>query len=391
MNVLVISQYYYPEPFRIHDICEELAKKGHKVMVLTGVPNYPMGQVYAEYKRGKNRYEIRNGVEIHRCFTVGRRKGAFFRFFNYYSYAISSCFALRKLKNTYDVVFVNQLSPVMMAYAGIRYKKKQNTKLVLYCLDLWPESLVTGGVKRKSFLYRIFQRVSEKIYKQADKILLTSKSFADYFKEKFGIENTAYLPQYADELFDIAACKKTPSDMVDLMFAGNIGVAQGVDTILKAANLTKDIKNLRWHIVGDGSELPRCKKQAQKLGLTSVIFHGRQPIEKMPTYYAMADAMLVTMQKDPILSKTLPAKIQSYMAAGKPIIGAIDGEGAKVIREANCGFCCEAENATLLADCVKRFVKSQEKEEMALNSAKYYKENFTKDKFMKGLIKNLEI
>lgn len=157
MKILVVCQYYYPEPFRHPDICEELIKRGHEVTVVTGLPNYPMGEIYEGYRNGKKRDEVRNGVKIHRCFTIGRRHGVLFRFLNYYSYAFSSARYVKRLSGEFDVVFVNQLSPVMMANAAFAYKKRYGTKVVLYCLDLWPESLVAGGIKRGSLVYNIFR------------------------------------------------------------------------------------------------------------------------------------------------------------------------------------------------------------------------------------------
>lgn len=382
MKILVICQYYSPEPFRHSDICEELVKRGHEVTVVTGLPNYPMGKIYDGFRHGKKRDEQINGVKIHRCFTIGRRHGAIFRFLNYYSYAISSHFYVKHLKDDFDVVFVNQLSPVMMAKAGITYKKKHNKKLVLYCLDLWPESLVAGGITRGSFIYKYFHKVSEKIYKQADKLLITSAAFADYFKNEFGIDDTKYLPQYAEAIFTPEQCRKQPDEYTDLMFAGNLGAAQSVCTIIKAARLTQDIPNLRWHILGDGSEYENLKKQAADL--KNVIFYGRKPLREMPDYYAMADAMLVTMQKDPVISLTLPGKVQTYMAAGKPIIGAIDGETAFVIYDAKCGLCTEAENAEQLAKSVRQFM-NENKAQLGENSRRYYCQHFEKQQFIDKL------
>ena len=354
MKILVICQYYAPEPFRHPDICEELVRRGHDVTVVTGLPNYPMGEIYEGYRHGERRDEVLNGVKVHRCYTIGRRHGIVFRFLNYYSYAISSSVYVRRMEEKFDVVFVNQLSPVMMANAGIVYKKKHKTPLVLYCLDLWPESLVAYGITRSSIVYKYFHRVSERIYKQADKILVSSRSFSEYFEKEFSIGGTEYLPQYAESLFTPEECRKEPNGYVDLMFAGNVGAAQSVETIIEAARLTADIPNLRWHIVGDGSELARMQKLAE--GMDQVIFHGRKPLEEMPKYYAMADVMLVTMKKDPVLSLTLPGKVQTYMAAGKPIIAAADGETAKVIRETGCGICGGAEDAGILAESVRRLI-----------------------------------
>lgn len=387
MKILVICQYYSPEPFRITDICEELVKKGHEVTVVTGIPNYPMGRIYDGYRHGEKRDEVINGVKVHRCFTIDRRSGAIWRFLNYYSYMFSSTRYAAKLKDSFDVVFVNQLSPVMMANAGIKYKKKHNAKVVLYCLDLWPESLVAGGVRRGSAIYNFFHKASEKIYKAVDSILVTSRSFEEYFEKEFGITETQYLPQYAEALFTPEMCKKQPSDTIDLMFAGNIGAAQSVDTIIRAAELTQDIPNLRWHIVGDGSEYEKLRAMAQGMG--QVIFYGRKPIEEMPKYYAMADAMLVTMQKDPVLSLTLPGKVQTYMAAGKPIIGAVDGETPFVVAEAECGICGGAEGADTLAENVRAFVM-MDREQLGKNAKAYYDEHFDKQMFIEHLERALE-
>lgn len=386
MKILVICQYYYPEPFRITDICEDLVKQGNEVFVVTGQPNYPMGKIYDGYKGNNRRDEIISGVKIHRCFTVARGKGLIKRFLNYYSFAFSSSHYVSRIKDDFDVVLVNQLSPVMMAKAGVKYKKKHSKKLFLYCLDLWPESLAAGGIKRSSKIYSYYHRVSEKLYKSADKIAVTSKSFADYFEKEFGISDTRYLPQYAEEIFSPDACRKTPDGYTDLMFAGNIGVMQDIETIIKAAQLTEDIKSLRWHIVGDGSELERIKEMAKDS--ENIIFHGRQPLEKMPEYYAMADAMLVTLKDDPTISLTLPGKVQTYMAAGKPIIGAINGETALVLEDAGCGICGSAGDAEALVKNVFKFEQS-DKQKMEQKATEYYDSHYRKTVFIDNLIKLL--
>lgn len=377
MKILVVCQHYYPEQFRITDICEELVKRGHQVTVLTGLPNYPMGYIYPGYKDKSKRREIINGVDVRRTFTIGRRSGIAFRVLNYYSFMLSSCKYVGKLDDDYDVVLVNQLSPVMMAEAGVKYKKKHGARLVIYTLDLWPDSLTVGGIKKGSIPYKYYHRVSKRIYKSADKILVTSKEFKEYFHSEFGIDDCEYLPQYAETIFDPESCKKEPDGNIDLMFAGNVGIAQSVDTIIRAAALTKDIENLRFHIVGDGSELEKCKQLALSLDANNVIFHGRKPLEEMPKYYAMADAMLVTLYKNDVISKTLPGKMQTYMAAGKAIIGSIDGEAATVIREAQCGICAPAENAEALAECARELVNNKTLiRDYSENALAYYAKTF---------------
>jgi glycosyltransferase involved in cell wall biosynthesis len=390
MKILVICQHYYPEPFRITDICEELVRRGNEVTVVTGIPNYPMGEIYPGYEDGKRADEIINGVRVHRCNIHPRKTGALHRLWNYYSYPRKSKKYIKSLDGSFDVVFINQLSPVMMAKAGICYAKKHKKKSVLYCLDLWPASLSAGGLSGGP-VYKWFHRESRRIYKSVDKILVSSRSFAEYFEAEFGIKETTYLPQYSENLFSPSECKKTPDEYIDLMFAGNVGVAQSVSTVIRAAKLTEDIENLRWHIVGDGIDLDNCRKLAEELSLRSVIFHGRRKLEEMPKYYAMADAMLVTMQRDPIISLTLPGKVQSYMAAGKAIIGAIDKETADVISDSGAGVVSPAEDYVSLAENVRRLAASPELfTEYGAKSLAYSEQNFAEGIFFDRLIGELD-
>ncbi len=393
MKILVVCQYYYPEPLRITDICEQLVIAGHEVTVITGYPNYPMGDIYDGYKNKDHVNETVNGVKIHRCYTIPRKRGAIMRILNYYSFALSSVLYAKKIKQDYDVVFVNQLSPIMMANAGIVYKKKHHKQLILYCLDIWPESLTVGGIKKKSLIFKYFHKVSKKIYTQCDKILITSKMFEDYLKENFNIadEKIFYLPQYAEEIFDKEECKKiNNNEEINLVFAGNIGKAQSIDTILEAANILKNNRKIIFHIIGDGSEYKHCCMKIAELHLNNIIMHGRKPLSEMIRYYKMADAMLITLSGKSLISKTLPGKIQSYMVAGKPIIGAANGETKLVIEEANCGFCGSADNADELAENIVRFINCENKEELGINSYKYYEQNYSKEKFLNKLVEELK-
>lgn len=228
MKILVICQFYYPEPFRITDICEELAARGHEVHVVAGTPNYPEGKNYPEYSRGRRCDETVNGVSVHRCRTVGRHHDAFMRVVNYYSYVMASKRYVSRLRDDFDVVFANQLSPVMMAEAGVRYAKKHGKRFVLYCLDLWPESLTAGGIKRGTPLFALYRRVSERIYRSADRILATSKAFPGYFADEFGINDAEYLPQYAEALFDPEVCRKSPTGILTLCSPGTSEAFRGL-------------------------------------------------------------------------------------------------------------------------------------------------------------------
>lgn len=393
MKILVVCQHYWPEPFQLSDICESLVARGHTVHVITGVPNYPEGRIYRGYRGGKGRRQQKGGVQITRTFTVGRRRGVFFRALNYYSFALSSVRFAKRLHEAYDVVLAVQLSPVMMASAALAYARKRGKKCVLYCMDLWPASLSAGGIREGSFLYRYFQRVSGRIYEGADRILITSRMFADYLGDRLGIDRKriTYLPQYADPRFASLAAQPSPhKDTVDLVFAGNVGTAQSIPTLLHAARMLLGHRELRFHIVGDGSQLQSAKALARELGVDNVIFHGRHPVEEMPQYYAMADAMLLTLTADPVISLTLPAKMQSYLAAGKPVLGAANGEVPRVIAAAGCGFCAPAENAAALALVIRKFLCSKERAALGARARAYYEAHFTKQAFLDTLLRVLE-
>lgn len=361
-----------------------MVKRGHKVTVVTGEPNYPEGQIYKGYENHAHADEVINGVKVHRCPIIPRKTGTVYRLLNYFSYPQKAKKYIRNLKASdgkpFDVVFVNQLSPVMMAEPAITYRKKYGTPIVMYCLDLWPESLIAGGVSRGSLIYKIFHRISKNVYRNIDQILITSRMFRGYLEEQFGVQDKRieYLPQYAEGLFECLPFNENVGT-IELVFAGNIGEVQSVETIIKAAEKLKG-ENVHFHIVGGGTDLERLQGMAK--GLDNMTFYGRRPLEEMPEFYAKADAMLVTLKADPVLSLTLPGKIQSYMAAGKPIIGAIDGEATEVIKEAKCGYCGNAENVKELIENVRRLINEKNLKYMGENARKYYEEHFERKVFM---------
>lgn len=388
MKILVICQYYSPEPFKVADVLEALVSKGHTVDVVTGFPNYPMGEIYSGYRNGAHKNEVINGVNVHRVFTVGRGTGAVRRIVNYYTYAVASTLYVSKLKDDYDAVFCYQLSPVLMAKAAMKYKKKYNKKLLLYCLDLWPDSLTLGGVRKGGIIYNHYKKVSEKIYGSADKILVSSEMFKPYLDEMFKIngERVEYLPQYAEDVF--RPSQKKDDGSVRLTFAGNIGTTQSIETVLYAARKLQG-RNIEFHFYGDGSGLEKMMSVTEKLGLNNVTFHGRIPLEDVPEKYAKSDGLIVTLSDNDVLSMSFPGKIQTYMAAGKPVIGAVNGEAAEIIKEAECGFCAPAQDSDGLVRCIEEFLTA-DKKALGENARKYYEENFRKEDFINKLSGELE-
>lgn len=385
MKILVVCQYYWPEPFRLDDICEELVSRGHEVSVLTGVPNYPLGDIYSGYRRGKNRRQVKDGVNIIRTFTIGRKRNIFFRVLNYYSFSLSSRSYVRKLDGDFDVVLAYQASPVMMSRAAIRYGKKHGKKVLLYCMDLWPSSLRAGGIEPGTAVYRAFHKVSADIYYGVDRIAVSSPGFLGYLGDTFGIsrEKMTYLPQYAYEAFELPP--KEREEGLELVFAGNLGKAQDLGTVIGAAELLRHKKNIRWSLVGDGSCREALEADVRARGLDNVVFHGFLSGEALKNAYARADAMLMTLTSDPVISLTLPQKLMSYMGSGRPIIAALDGSAADEIRNAGCGFVVPAGDSEALARAVLDFEACDDRSVFCNAARAYYGNWFGRDRFMDEL------
>lgn len=397
MRILVVCQHYWPEPFNTADVCEELVRRGHQVTVLTGLPNTGLkdGDVPAEYQNGQNRRQRRNGVTILRAWLHPRKTGAKNRVLNYLSFWFAGNKLARGLKEDFDVVIGYQFSPVMQVDPGLVYARKTGAPMLLYSFDLWPESLKAGGLSESSLPFKWIKGVSRKIYSDADCLAVTSRGFFDYFRDELGIEpkRPLYLPQYAEDLF--SSKESSPeevgfdADKTNLVFAGNIGAAQSVETIVEAANILHDYHELVFHIVGSGSSLEKCRELAESYALPNIMFHGRRPLEEMPSFYAAADAMLATFSNDPILAYTLPRKVTTYLAAGKPVLGTLTGEARRVIEDAGCGYCCAPEDAEGLAKMCLRFTSCSSKAELGSNAKAYFDEHYSKEHFFDSLEQTL--
>lgn len=392
MKILIISQHYWPEQFRITDIAESLVKEGHEVTILCGLPNYPQGYIYDGYKHGENRIQEHNGVNIIRVKEIGRRNSILFRFLNYWSYPHYAIKYLRTHKIDCDVVLAIETSPIMMSKPAIYYKKKYNKQIIMYEMDLWPESLLAGGVTNKSLIYKHYKKVSSKIYSQFNKILVSTKEHIDYIKKLPNCDNLDfdYLPQYAESIFEESNYETIDNGVIDLMFAGNIGKAQSVDTIIRAASLLKDDMRFKFHIVGSGSELENIKKLANELKTDNVVFYGQRPLSEMPELYKIANAMLVTLEDKPYANMTIPGKVQSYMAVGKPIIGAINGSCANFIKNNEIGYVVSSENSEELAKLIKE-LDINHLQLIGKRSQEVYFSKYSKKFFISKIIQHLSL
>ncbi|MEG2439120.1 MAG: glycosyltransferase family 4 protein [Lachnospiraceae bacterium] len=382
MKILVVCQHFYPENFRINDLTFELAKRGHDITVLTGLPNYPEGKVLKEYKSFKNRKQVFKNVKIERCSLIGRGDSLFMMALNYFWFACFGSLKAFKLKGKFDLVYVYQLSPVTMAWPAIVMKKRKKIPLIIHCLDQWPISVTTGPISKTSLIYKLLYNISVWTYKKADLITVSSQSFVDYFEKELKItqheKGLVYCPSYAESEYE--KTERVDNEIFDIVFAGNIGPAQSCETIIKCAEILKGKQDIKFHLVGDGLSRKNCEDLVQKKQLKNVVFYGFHDISEMPRFYGLADCFVITMVDNQVVNSTLPAKLQSYMLAGKPIYGAIGGEVRKVVEEANCGECVESGNAKGLATIISNSYKEKKKlDKWGLNGLQYYKDHFEKE------------
>lgn len=384
MKILIVTQYFYPENFKSNDLAFELQKRGHNITVLTGIPNYPAGKIFEGYGFFKNRKQIVNGVKVIRSLLLPRGNGGGVRLFlNYYSFAFFASVKALFLRDRFDAVIVHEPSPITQFYPALLLHKLKKIPVYFWVMDLWPESLeIAGGVKNKLVL-NYFRKLVIKFYSNSKKILITSKGFRESILEKGNFaDKIEYFPNWAEDAIAEGKMDFEIPKLYDgfrVMFAGNVGEAQDMETILKAAEILKHYDEIKFIIVGDGRKLPFVEEFIAKNGLEKNIqCVGRFPVEAMATFFAQADVMLVSLKDDAIFNLTVPAKVQAYMSASKPILAMLNGEGAEIVEDANCGFSVPAGNAEKLAENIIGFsqISPEKLSEMGNNSRKYFDRYF---------------
>lgn len=387
MRILVISQYFFPENFRINDLVFSLKRRGHHIEVLTGKPNYPKGDYFDGYSWNGPSEEKIQGVKVYRSNLILRKKGGGFRLFlNYFSFVFFAFFKIFKISGKFDKVFIYAPSPITVGFLGIIAAKRFKCKSYLWVHDLWPESVRVAGGISNNIILSLINAMTKMIYKYTVQILVQSPKFIDYIKKQNVKENKLiYYPYYAEDFYKAVKVKKSYKDQFpdgfNLLFAGNIGVAQSFDTIVNAFELLKEY-HINLVVLGEGRDKSRILELIKQKGISKKFyFLGSHPPEKMSDYFACADALLITLKKADIFSYTIPGKLQSYLACGKPIIGSLDGIGNEIIIESNSGFSGEAENSKHLAENILKLYKSSSKvrKEFSTNSVEYFKKNFNKE------------
>lgn len=390
MRVLIVSQYFWPESFRINDLALGLKQRGHTVEVLTGMPNYPGGHFYPHYSYFSPSSEQYEGIPVKRIPIIPRGSRRNWQLaMNYASFFITAgLLGPLRCRGKIDVVFVYQLSPVTVALPGLVLKAIKRAPMLLWVQDLWPESLSATGAVRSPWVLRQVRKLVDFIYRRCDRVLVSSKGFTGHVAAS-GLDKRriAHVPNWAESLY--RPLDATPASVqaelppgFKVMFAGNIGSAQSFETIIAAAYHLRAVQDIQWVILGDGHLRPWVKDQIHQKGLENQ-FHllGRRPTESMPGYFSAADALLVTLRASPAFALTVPSKVQSYLACGKPIIAAIDGEGAEVVIESGAGVACPAENPERLAETVMSLYKmsKEERQVMGRNGRVYFEANFERE------------
>lgn len=405
MKILVLSQYFWPETFAINAFAKAFVLNGHAVTALTGQPNYPEGKVFPGYSAWQVTLEGYDGVDIVRLPLVPRGKSSALRLaMNYASFILSALLLgpLMLRRRQFDAVFVYATSPLLQALPAIFISWYRKIPLVVWVQDLWPESLAATGFVRNEAVLRWVAMVVRFVYRHTDLILVPSVAFIEPIAELGGSrDRIVYFPNaYIPEQFVSADCAGDATALAEriacgfsVVFAGNLGVAQSLETVLDAAErLQVAGMSARFFLVGSGSRFEWLKDQLRQRKLTNVELPGRFPPECMGSIYTAASALLVSLRDEPIFAMTVPSKVQGYLAAGRPVIAALNGEGARVIQEANAGFACQAGDGDALAAAITKLfhLDKDARQELGENGRLYAEQHFSLDRLALELIRLLE-
>jgi len=361
LRILVVSQYFWPENFRINDLMRELAKRGHDVTVLTGMPNYPGGKLFDGYVWRKKRHDDFDGIPVFRVPIFLRRQGKGWQLaLNYLSFVLFGCLLAPWYfrKHAFDVIFVYEPSPFTGGIPAILMRRLKKAPLFFWVQDLWPESLAAAGAVKSPTVLKMVGCMVAWIYRHCDRVLVQSKAFIEpAVAAGADRKRILYYPNWAESFYQPLPAADIQSVSLPtgfkVMFAGNMGEAQSLETIVAAARELKNEPDIHWVMIGDGRRREWMEQEVQRLGLNDrVHFTGSFPAETMPEFFAHADALLVTLKADDVFAQTIPGKVQSYMACAKPMVAALNGEGARVIVDAGAGLAVAASDGKALADMV---------------------------------------
>ena len=396
MNILVVSQYFWPENFRINELVSELVYRGHTVTVLTGIPNYPDGKVFADYQSQPGAYNNFSGANVIRVPIITRGTGKIRLMLNFASFALSaSILGAWKIRGRkIDAIFTYEPSPISVGIPSAIIRKLKGAPQIFWVFDLWPETLKAVNAVHNRWVLSAVEHLVRFVYRHCDLILAQSKSFVkDILRYAPSGQKVEYFPAWSDEVFQPGAIEPAAEispqpNVFTIMFAGNIGEAQDFPAILDAAERLRDRKDIRWIVVGDGRMAEWVKEQITKRKLDqSVLMLGRYPLERMPSFFVHADTLLVSLKPEPVFSMTIPGKMQSYFAAGIPVLAMLDGEGARIVEESKAGLTCSAGNSNELAKNVEKMaaMDASARQKMGENGRQLCDREFSRDRLIDQL------
>ena len=389
-SLLVVTQYFWPENFRINDLVSELIRRGHNVTVLTGLPNYPDGKIFSEFLNNRNKFTLFEGADVHRVPMMPRGKGGLRLLLNYMTFALSaSIIGLWKLRGRqYDVVFAYEPSPITVGLPAVVMRFFKRAPLIFWVQDLWPETLQAVGALKSPVALLAVGRLVAYIYKRCDLILAQSKSFIPQILN-FAPRGCRvfYFPNWSDAIFLNNNLKRAieinaKPGIFSVMFAGNIGEAQDFPAILAAAERLKNNASIRWLIVGDGRMASWVAGEVNRRQLQDqVVMLGRFSPERMPSFFQHADALLVSLKDEPIFAMTIPSKLQTYLSAGIPVLAMLNGEGADVVHASGSGITCRAGDDAALAEAVLQLSRMapEKRQEMGQKGLQLSQREFDRD------------
>jgi glycosyltransferase involved in cell wall biosynthesis len=386
VRILIVSQYFWPESFRINELVKTLAEKGIEVDVLTGKPNYPEGRIHSGYRMGGCQVESWSGATLYRVPLIPRGgKGALRLGINYLSFIFSGLLVGPWLLKgrSYDAIFVYGVSPIFQAIPALLLGWLKRSPVLVWVQDLWPESLKATGYVDNPRVLAFFGWMVGRVYMHADVLLAQSRAFLPFINALAPGKTVRYYPNSVDDTFGAPSTVALPQipaldQGFPVVFAGNIGVGQAVEVIVEAACLLQGHTDIRFVVIGDGSRRDWMCEQVKARGLTNLHLPGRYPVETMPGLMQKAGALLVSLADEPIFAATVPNKVQAYLASGKPIVASLNGEGARLVDEAHAGLTCPAVDAKALADAVLRLFQMTAEERAILgeNGRRYFKDHF---------------
>lgn len=394
MKILVVTQYFYPENFRINQLCLDLKNEGHEITVLTGKPNYPQGEYFEGYTFDGNEDETWNDIPILRVPLRARKKGSVNLVRNYFSFVYQANKRINKIKKfDFDVIYVFEVSPMTVALPAIKIKKKTGIPVIMNVQDLWPENVIAVTGINNPIINFVLNLLVNYIYKNCDALLCASPSFVNKIQERVtNKDKVKYWPQYST--VSKSNCNKNilPKDKFNITFTGNIGEAQGIDIAIEAAKILRDT-NIHWNFIGNGRNKEKLELLCSDYQLKeNVTFHGFVDESKVPDYLNESDAALLILKPNPVFEMTIPAKLQTYLACGAPIIGCVSGEGKRIIQEAKCGIVSNDISVEALVNVCKEMLElpKEEMDKFKKNALSFGQNNFNKELLLEKLNQYME-